>query len=101
MVFSAELRPPEAYARVPGALYHLAQMMAYMLDASWVFVDMGPGCGPLFMNVIMTSHGFLMPCGIDQKAISFMKSLAAKVMTAPGCKLLGCMPTGTGFVASF
>lgn len=70
-----------------GALLHhlrrslalCMQMLAFMRNASFVIVDTGPGSGPLFMNALMTSHGFLVPCGIDQKAKSMMNSLATKV----------------------
>lgn len=49
-----------------------------MLDASWVIVDTGAGSGALMMNAIMSSHAFVIPTGIDQKATSTIRSLAEK-----------------------
>ncbi len=57
----------------------MAQMWAYVVGARWVIADTGPGSGPLFMNAVMSSHGFIVPCGIEQKTKSLMASFAEKV----------------------
>ncbi|PNH06290.1 hypothetical protein TSOC_007357 [Tetrabaena socialis] len=65
--YRSDLNAPEVFSRPPGAFYHLAQMQAYVLDASYVIVDTGRGSGPLLMNIIMSSHGFLVPCAIEHR----------------------------------
>jgi cellulose biosynthesis protein BcsQ len=55
------------------------QMQAYMVNASYTIVDTGPGSGPLLMNIVMSSHGFILPVGIDQKAASCFISMARSI----------------------
>ena len=82
--------PPANFAHTPGALYNMAHMWAYVLGARWVVVDTGPGSGPLFMNVVMSSHGFIVPCGIEQKTKSLLASLAEKVWCGGALHMYAC-----------
>ncbi|GAX80067.1 hypothetical protein CEUSTIGMA_g7505.t1 [Chlamydomonas eustigma] len=66
---------------VPGALYSLLQMTAYVLGVTYIVMDMGPGNGGLNRIAIMCSDAWFMPLCIDNKCASTIASFASSLPT--------------------
>jgi cellulose biosynthesis protein BcsQ len=64
---------------LPGAIAHLIDATAGLLDVEFVVIDMSPGLGAINQNLMATADYFLVPAAPDFFSVMAMDSLARVV----------------------
>mmetsp|Transcript_7444 Transcript_7444/g.17861 ORF Transcript_7444/g.17861 Transcript_7444/m.17861 type:complete len:380 (-) Transcript_7444:50-1189(-) len=74
------MRNQDVQKEVPGACYCMLQLAAYMYDIDFVIMDLNPGVSAFNKYAVMTSHDFIIPCGLDDKNRQALRSLPQRLI---------------------